>query len=227
MFGQINKINIKKAITNNIIFAFFLFCFLMPIKANQNNFSISQEILSLKSPDSFLVKFETTKGNFKLKIERKYSPLAVDRFYQLVKSNYFTNIPIYRAVKNFVIQFGTLDTNIDNAWSSHILIDEPVLKSNKEGSISFARAGKNTRGSQLFINLKDNARLDTVSYGETLGFPAFGEVVEGLDVVHSIYTGYNDEPRMKLDSSIIDINKYLKDNFPNLDYINKAYFISE
>ncbi len=217
----------KKAISNIIIFAFFLLCFFIPINANDNNQIIPPEILSLKAPDIFKVKFETTKGEFKIKIERKNSPLAVDRFYQLVKANYFTNIPVYRGVKNFVIQFGTLDTNIDNVWSSHLLIDEPVIMSNKEGTLSFARAGKNSRGSQLFINLKDNARLDTVSYGETLGFPAFGEVIDGMDIVRSIFTGYNDEPRMNLDSTISDINKYLKDRFPNLDYINKVYIISE
>jgi len=113
---------------------------------------INKEILEMKSPEVFTAKFETSKGDFEVTAERKYSPLAVDRFYQLIKSEYFTNITIYRVMPNFVAQFGALDTALDNAWSSHILVDEQVLKSNDIGTIAFARAGKNSRGTQLFIN---------------------------------------------------------------------------
>ncbi len=185
------------------------------------------ELLSLASPEKFSVQFETTKGNFIIIAERKFSPLAVDRFYQLIKCNYFTDIPIYRAVPNFVIQFGTLDTVLDNAWSKHILVDEPVLKSNETGTISFARAGVNSRGTQLFINLKNNVRLDTVTYGGVNGFPAFGIVSSGMEVINSVFTGYNDEPRIKLNSFEGNINEMLKSEFPNLDYIKRAYIVGE
>jgi len=186
---------------------------------------INKEILEMQSPEVFTAKFETSKGDFEVTAERKYSPLAVDRFYQLIKSEYFTNITIYRVMPNFVAQFGALDTALDNAWSSHILVDEPVLKSNDIGTIAFARAGKNTRGTQLFINLKNNARLDTVSYGETLGFPAFAFVSKGMEVVNQFYNGYGDEPRLKLDSTIANIPEFINKNYPNLDFIKRAYII--
>jgi cyclophilin family peptidyl-prolyl cis-trans isomerase len=118
-----------------------------------------------------------------------------------------------------------LDTVLDKKWSDHIILDEPVRKSNDIGTLSFARAGKNTRGTQLFINLKNNARLDTVSYGETLGFPAFGWVSGGMDVVKKICVDYNDEPRKKLDSIKEDVDSFLKKNFPDLDYIKKAVIL--
>ncbi len=188
---------------------------------------IDPEILKLKAPEKFKIKFETTKGDFEITAERKFSPLAVDRLFQLLKSNYFTDIPVYRGVANFVVQFGTLDSIIDNDWSQNIILDEPVLKGNDAGTIAFARAGKNSRGAQLFINLQNNSRLDTISYGETLGFPAFGFVSSGMDVVNNLYTGYNDEPRKKLDSTITDIPGFLKKNFPNLDYIKKAYIMND
>lgn len=183
------------------------------------------DIYSQKAPETFKAKFITTKGEIEITAQREFSPLAVDRFYQLIISGYFTNLPFYRGVPNFVIQFGTLDTILDNKWSEHIILDEPVKKSNDVGTIAFARAGKNTRGTQLFINLKNNARLDTVSYGETLGFPAFGWVSKGMEVVNKICVDYNDEPRKKLDSTVKDVNSFLKTNFPNLDYIKSAYVI--
>ena len=186
---------------------------------------ISVDILQLKAPEKFKAKFETTKGDFEITAERKLSPLAVDRLYQLIKSGYFKDIPIYRVAPKFVAQFGTLDTLLDNAWSENVIIDEPVLKSNETGTISFARAGKNSRGSQLFINLRNNARLDTVSYGQTLGFPVVAYVSDGMDVVKDFYDGYNDEPRNKMDSTVTNVPEYLKKNFPKLDYIKSAVII--
>ena len=182
---------------------------------------IDPEILKLKAPEKFVVKFETTKGDFEITAERNLSPLAVDRFYQLVKSNYFTNVPLYRCVPNFVAQFGDLDSLVNAAWDKEIILDEPVLSSNLEGTIAFARAGKNTRSCQLYINFRDNIRLDTLP-GETKGFPVFGYVSKGMNVVKKFYTGYQDEPRKKMDSLEKNIPEYLKKNFPKLDYIKKA-----
>lgn len=187
---------------------------------------IDPEILKLKAPEKFVVKFETTKGDFEVTAERDLSPLAVDRFYQLVKSNYFTNVPLYRCVPKFVAQFGSLDDQTNKAWDKEVMLDEPVKMGNAEGTISFARAGKNTRSCQLFINFKDNFRLDTLS-GETKGFPVFGYVSKGMKVVKKFYTGYQDEPRKKMDSTVKNIPEFLKKNFPKLDYINKAYILGE
>jgi peptidylprolyl isomerase len=53
-----------------------------------------------------------------------------------------------------------------------------------------ANAGPNTGGSQFFINLVDNNRLDAKH-------PVFGTVVEGMDVVDAIGrvpTGAGDRP---------------------------------
>ncbi|MCX6153169.1 MAG: peptidylprolyl isomerase [Candidatus Kapabacteria bacterium] len=202
-----------------------LFALLLSISSifSQSN-EINPDILKLKAPEKFKAKFETTQGDFEVSIERKFSPMAVDRFYQLIKSGYFTDIPIYRVVKNFVAQFGTVDGALDSAWSKHIIIDEPVKMSNDTGTIAFARAGKNTRGTTLFINLKNNSRLDTVSYGETLGFPPFGKVTTGLDVIYKFYDGYGDEPRLKLDS-VPNAREFLKKNYPKLEYIKKAWVL--
>lgn len=220
---NLKRINKKSAFGISL---FVVCAFTFGVLFAQEN-KIDFEILKLKAQEKFVVRFETTKGDFEVTAERNLSPLAVDRFYQLVKSNYFTDIPLYRCVPDFVAQFGSIDTLIYGPWEKETIVDEPVLKSNTAGTIAFARATKNTRSCQLFINFKDNTRLDTVYYGETLGFPVFGYVSKGMDVVNQFYTGYQDEPRKKMDSSIKDAPAYLKKNYPKLDYIKKAYVLSE
>lgn len=184
------------------------------------------ELLKLKAPSEFKAKFETTEGDFEITAERDNSPLAVDRLYQLIKCGYFTDIPFYRVVPDFVVQFGTLDAKLDEMWTKNSIKDEPVVISNRVGTISFARAGKDTRDAQLFINLKNNIRLDTSSNGSTIGFPVVAFVSKGMDVVEDIYDGYKDEPRQMLQMGKIEnLNFFLKENFPKLDYIKKAYII--
>ena len=61
--------------------------------------------------------------------------------------------------------------------------DEPPKTSNTRGTVSFAKAGPNSRTTQFFINLVDNTALDYPNRG---GYCVFGKVVEGMDVVDNI-----------------------------------------
>jgi len=176
----------------------------------------------ISAPAKYKVLFLTTKGEFMVEIDKSMSPLAADRLFQLVRSNYFNNIPIYRVVPNFVVQFGTLDGKLDSAWSKEIINDEPVKMSNLKGTLAFARAGKNSRGTQLFININNNSRLDTVSYGETLGFPPFGNVISGMEIVEILYNGYGNTILKQLDTLKGNIPEYVRNNYPKIDYIINA-----
>ncbi|KOS07408.1 hypothetical protein AM493_16190 [Flavobacterium akiainvivens] len=177
------------------------------------------------APETFTARFETTQGNFDVAIKREYSPKAADRFYALVKGGYYKNVPFYRVVPNFVVQFGQIDTMQNEAWSKVIVPDEPVKYGNKKGAISFARSGVNTRACDLFINLKDNNRLDTVDYNGVKGFPAFGDVVSGMDVVEKLYSGYGDTT-MEKEELLADRELFDKE-FPKVDVIKKAYIIAK
>jgi cyclophilin family peptidyl-prolyl cis-trans isomerase len=180
-----------------------------------------------KAPEYFVARFETTKGNFEVESRREWSPAAVDRFYQLLKTGFYKDIAIFRVIPDYVAQFGIHnDTTLNTAWEKYILADEPVIKKNFKGTVAFARAGKDTRSTQLFINLKDNTpRLDTLSYLGCTGFPVIANVISGMDIVESFYSEYGAEPGGKQDSIYALGNIYLKNNYPRLDYINKATII--
>ena len=113
-----------------------------------------------------------------------------------------------------------------NRWSESKVQDEPVLHSNIKGSVSFTRAGKETRGTELYINLKDNLRLDTISYDGVKGFPSFGDVINGKDVVSSLNSKYGDSTMPHLDDMYIRKDVFNK-SFPGLDIIRKVYVLKK
>jgi peptidyl-prolyl cis-trans isomerase A (cyclophilin A) len=177
-----------------------------------------------KAPETFVTRFETSKGNFDVQIHREASPKGVDRFYQLVQHRFFDETVFYRVVPNFVAQFGIIDSTATALWKENKIPDEPVLESNLKGAISYARGGKETRHDHLFINLKNNQRLDTVMAGGVKGYPPFGTVIKGMDVVESLYSGYGNETMAKVDS--LNYTQLLK-AFPKLDLINKVYILKK
>lgn len=179
---------------------------------------------SEKAPETFLTRFETTKGNFDVEIKRELSPAGADRLYQLVKHRFFDSVIFYRVVPKFVAQFGTSDTALEKAWSNYKLPDEEVKTSNVRGTISYARSGKETRGTVLFINLVDNPRLDTINYNGVKGFPVLGKVVLGMSTVDSLYSGYGGATMNQLDTMYKNKDAFFQ-KFPKLDVVKKAYLV--
>eukprot|EP01136_Pigoraptor_vietnamica_P021239 Opistho-1_new@71159 len=175
------------------------------------------------SPETFTARFETSKGNFDIEVTRKWSPQAADRLHQLLTHHFYDNMLFYRVVPDFVVQFGNTDTAVYKKWEKFKVSDEPVLKSNLKGYVSFARAGKDTRGNDLFINLKNNARLDTVHYEGVTGFPVLGRVTKGMAAVEALYSGYGNKTMDVYDSLSPNRKKYLA-LFPKLDSIKKSLY---
>ena len=175
---------------------------------------LKPDALQETAPDQFKVIVKTTKGDFKLELHRDWAPIGVDRFYNLVKAGFFTDIAMFRVVKGFVVQFGIHGSPlISEAWQNANIQDEPVRESNLKGTISFAKAGPNTRTTQLFINLENNIQLDQ------MGFPPIGKVIEGMDVIESLNSEYSERPSNNQGRIHAQGNAYLKSAFPNLDYI--------
>jgi peptidyl-prolyl cis-trans isomerase A (cyclophilin A) len=174
--------------------------------------------LHAKAPAVYKARFTTTAGDFVVEVHRDWAPLGADRFYNLVRSGYFTNAAFFRVVPGFVVQFGlSANPAVNKVWKDADIQDDPVVQSNKRGFLVFATAGPNTRTTQLFINFGDNSRLDG------MGFAPFGTVVEGMDVVDKIFPGYGESPRQDLITDQGDT--YVAANFPKIDKIKLAHIV--
>jgi peptidyl-prolyl cis-trans isomerase A (cyclophilin A) len=180
--------------------------------------------LNQKATASYKARFTTTQGVFVVEVTRAWAPLGADRFYNLVKNGYFTDASFFRVLPNFVVQFGiNAKPAVSAAWSRATIPDDPVTQSNKRGYLTFATAGPNTRTTQIFINLGDNAALDQQ------GFSPFGQVTEGMEVVDKLYSGYGegapqgsgpDQHRIETEGK-----PYLDKEFPKLDSIKSAVIV--
>jgi peptidyl-prolyl cis-trans isomerase A (cyclophilin A) len=174
-----------------------------------------------QAPEKFEVRFETTKGDFVVAVNRVWAPRGADRFYNLVRVGYFTEVAFYRVLDGYISQFGTHgDPEVNRLWADSRIGDDPVQESNLRGMIAFAQEAPNSRTTQLYINLKDNQDLDDS------GLAPFGQVVEGMPIVDSLFSDYGelhpkgDGPRPNLLQNLG--NKYLKRQFSDLDYTLKA-----
>ena len=169
------------------------------------------------APDTFKVKFTTSKGEFTVEAHRDWSPNGADRFYNLVKIGFFNEVRFFRVIPGFVAQFGIHGhPQVAKAWQNANIQDEPVKEGNKRGRLVFAKGGPNSRSTQFFINFKENTQLDA------MGFPAFAEIVGGMDVVDAINKEYADGPSSHQGEITRFGNPWLKKQYPNLDYIKSA-----
>lgn len=171
-----------------------------------------------RAPDRFRAVFDTTKGRFVIKVHRAWAPHGADRFYNLVRIGYYTDVAFFRVIDGFMAQFGIHGVpEVNEAWREARIPDDPVVQSNVRGTLAFGMAGPGTRTVQLFVNTVDNVQLDR------LAFAPFGEVISGMGVVDSLYAGYGEgapsgrgpkQPEMQRLG-----NDYLREQYPDLDYV--------
>ncbi len=138
------------------------------------------------------VKLETNKGDIVINL---YSdmPITTGNFINLIEKGTYDGVIFHRIIDGFMIQGGDpTGTGMGDPKIPNIQ-DEFTHEGGNRNSpytISMANAGPNTGSSQFFINLVDNNFLDTKH-------PAFGKVIEGMDVVDAIAkveTGAGDKP---------------------------------
>ena len=189
---------------------------------NANFPQLSTEV----AEDEAEVKIITTQGDIRLKLFPKYAPLAVENFLTHAKEGYYDGVIFHRVINDFMIQTGDPKgdgTGGESIWKGkNEAIDSgngfkneysPYLY-NLRGALAMANAGKDTNGSQFFINQskKDlSKQLPTDTFPAKIieayknggnpsldgGYTVFGQVIEGMDVVDKIAavdTDYNDRP---------------------------------
>jgi len=121
----------------------------------------------------------------KIKLYPQYAPITVDNFIKLASEKFYDNLTFHRVIKGFMIQGGCPRGNgtgdpghsIKGEFSQNGVDNQ--LK-HKRGVISMARSqSPDSAGSQFFIMHADSPHLDGL-------YAAFGEVVQGMDVVDKI-----------------------------------------
>lgn len=161
----------------------------------------SEKKTSSKGTPMFAV-FETSKGNFKIKLFADKTPKTVENFVSLAegtnskttvraKTPFYDGLIFHRVIPNFMIQ-GGCPLGTGTGGPGYKFEDEIVkeLKHDKPGKLSMANAGPGTNGSQFFITVAATPWLDGKH-------TVFGEVVEGYDIVEGISkvkTGGMDKP---------------------------------
>jgi len=177
--------------------------------------------LNEPAPATYKAKFDTSKGVFVIEVTRAWAPQGADRFYNLVKNGFFDNTRFFRVIPNFMVQFGISgDPALNTKWRVARIPDDKPAQSNTRGMVTFATSGPNARTTQVFINFKNNSRLDA------LGFAPFGKVVSGMNVVDALNGEYGegapdgrgpDQMRLQTEG-----NAYLAKDFPRMDFVKKA-----
>jgi cyclophilin family peptidyl-prolyl cis-trans isomerase len=175
------------------------------------------------APERFLVRLETTRGDLHVEVERALAPRGADRFHRLVQAGYYDDTAFFRVVPGFVAQVGIHgDPALNKRWRKATFADDPVRAENLPGTVTFATSGKDARTTQIFINLRDNRRLDA------MGFAPFGRV-QALDVAQALFAGYGESPPGGKGPMQGELhrqgNAYLRAGWPELDYIVRAHIV--
>ncbi len=166
------------------------------------------------APGTFRVVFETTAGDFTIEVYRHWAPLGADRLHYLAAHGFYDDVAFYRSIEDFVVQFGIhADPQIDQTWRKARFADDPVSRTNERGTVSFAHSGTDSRSTQLFINRADNEYLDVLENAPV------AKVIDGMDVVDELYSGYGDAVSHHQPEIQRQGNAFLKSQYPNLDYV--------
>ena len=164
-------------------------------------------------------------GTVKIQLRPEWAPRGVSRFEELVDSGFYNNCRFFRVLPGFIAQFGINGSpDVMSKWRSSNIPDDPVKVSNARGTVVFATAGKNTRTTQIFVNTRNQGN----DFLDRQGFSPFGEVIEGMDIIDQLYSGYGEgAPSGKgPNQGLIQAkgNTYLEASYPKLSYISDATF---
>jgi cyclophilin family peptidyl-prolyl cis-trans isomerase len=187
----------------------------------------SRPFWSTHAPPTVTADIETSRGIVTIELNRAWAPVGVDHFYNLARAGYYDDSRIFRVIFGFIAQFGIAgDPAIANVWGSHTIKPDTLIEHNLRGTIAYAQFKPTDRTSNVFINMRDNLNLDT------LKFTPIGRVVQGMDVVDSLYANYgelpiSDPPLGNPKRLYAESNKYLDEKYPKLDRIIKITIRSD
>ena len=184
------------------------------------------KVWSEPGPDLYRVEILSSKGRFVLEVTRTLAPRGADRFFHLVQSGFYDDSRFFRVIAGRFAQFGIPgDPAIGGIWRNQSFPDDPVRTRNTRGTFAYAMTGPDARTTQIYINTSDQLQQDAQ------GFAPFGQVVEGMDVVGGLYSGYGERSGSGMRAGrqgklFEEGNRYLDREFPLLDKLIRARIIA-
>ncbi len=140
------------------------------------------------------VLLQTTLGDLRIELFEPTMPITAGNFRKLVERGFYDGVIFHRVIPGFMIQGGD-PTGSGMGGPGYTIKDEFSREHrNARGTLAMANAGPNTGGSQFFVNVVDNFRLDDKH-------PVFGKVVAGMDVADAI----SRVPRNRNDRPLKDV----------------------
>lgn len=140
-----------------------------------------------QAADTPHVSLKTNMGEIVLELYPEKAPKSVANFLQYVKSGHYNGTIFHRVIKDFMIQGGGFDKDLQQKPTSAPIENEAKngLK-NVNYSIAMARTGEpHSATAQFFINTNNNRPLDYPGQ-DGWGYAVFGKVIKGSDVVDKI-----------------------------------------
>jgi peptidyl-prolyl cis-trans isomerase A (cyclophilin A) len=174
----------------------------------------------------YRVELDTTKGAVVIEVHPEWAPVGAARFRALVEAHYYDDSRFFRVVPGKWVQFGIAgDPKVAQRHRGETIPDEGAdakRQPNARGTVAFAFS--QLRGTQVFVNLADNQRLD----GQ--GFVPFGRVVQGMNVIDSLHGGYGESSGGGIRAGHQDPlyqggNRWLDEHFPLLDKLLRARIV--
>jgi homoserine O-acetyltransferase len=177
------------------------------------------------APPVYRAKVATTQGSFTIEAHRDWAPRGADRFYNLVRAGFYDDSRFFRVLAGDFAQFGIPgDPLLAATWRGASFPDDTVKQSNVRGYVAYAMTGPDARTTQIFVLMGDRSRQDKD------GFAPFGKVVDGMEVVDKLYSGYGEGAgggmRGGKQAKIFEGgNAYMDAAFPKLDKLLRAWVL--
>jgi peptidyl-prolyl cis-trans isomerase A (cyclophilin A) len=134
------------------------------------------------------VRLDTSMGEIVIELDAAKAPKSAANFLDYVKAGHYDGTVFHRVIPDFMIQGGGMNADMqEKPTRAPIPLESKNGLTNLRGSVAMARTSNpDSATAQFFINVKDNAFLDSANTRDGSGYAVFGKVVSGMDVVDRI-----------------------------------------
>jgi cyclophilin family peptidyl-prolyl cis-trans isomerase len=154
--------------------------------ADRNNMYSAPPGMQIDPDKTYVATISTVKGDIVVQLDASAAPLTVNNFVFLAEQGFYDGLTFHRVEPGFVIQGG--DPTGTGGGGPGYTVPAEIQLPHVEGAIAMARRGdevnptRASSGSQFYITLAPTPFLDE-------GYTAFGQVIEGMEIVQSIAIG--------------------------------------